>query len=42
MQKWLENNDIPINSRHNEDKPVTAIRFIKILKAKIDKKNDSQ
>ena len=44
MQKWLENNDIPINSRHNEDKPVIAIRFIKILKAKIDKKmtvNDS-
>ena len=40
MQEWLDN-DILIYSTHNEGKSVTAERFIKTLKAKIHKKNDS-
>ena len=39
MQEWLDNNDISIYSRHNERKSVISERFIKILKAKIYKKN---
>ena len=35
MQEWLSNNDILMHFTHNEDKTVTAERFIKKLKAKI-------
>ena len=41
MQKWLDKNDILIYSAHNEGKSVITERFIKTLKAKIYKKNDS-
>ena len=41
MQEWLENNDILMYSTHNEGTSVIAERFIKTLKAKIYKKNDS-
>ena len=33
MQEWLDNNDILINSTHNEGKSVIAERFIKTLKS---------
>ena len=45
MQERLDNNNILMNSPHNEGKPVIAKRFIKTLKAKIYKKmipNDSK
>ena len=35
MQEWLSNNDILMHFTRNEDKTVTAERFIKKLKAKI-------
>ena len=38
MQNWLDDNDILINSAHNESKSVVAERFIKNLKGKIYKK----
>ena len=38
MQKCLDDNDILINSTHNEDKSVVAEGFIKTLKSKIYKK----
>ena len=38
MQKWLDNNNISMYSRHNEGKSVIGERFIKTLKAKIHKK----
>ena len=41
MQKWLNINDILMYSTHNEDKSVIAERFVKTLKAKIYKGNDS-
>ena len=41
MQEWLDNNDILIYSTHNEGKSVIAERFIKTLKGKIYKQNDS-
>ena len=40
MQKWL-NDNILIYSTHNEGKSIIADRFIRTLKAKIYKKNDS-
>ena len=45
MQKWLENNDILLQSTHSKGKSVIAERFIKTLKSKIYKKmtvNDSK
>ena len=39
MQKWLDDNDVLINSTYNEGKLVVAERFIRILKGKIYKKN---
>ena len=42
MQKWLDDNDILIYSTHIEGKSVVAERFIKSLKEKIYKKNDSK
>ena len=41
MQKWLDNNDILMYSTYNESKSVIAERFIRTLKGKIYKKNDS-
>ena len=41
MQECLKNNDILMYSAHNEVKSVIAERFIKTLKAKIYKINDS-
>ena len=41
MQEWLDNNDILMYSTHNEGKSVFLKRFIKTLKSKIYKKNDS-
>ena len=41
MQEWLDNNDILVYSTHDEGNSVTAERFIKTLKNKIYKKNDS-
>ena len=41
MQECLKNNDILMYSTHNEVKSVIAERFIKTLKAKIYKINDS-
>ena len=38
MQEWLENNNILMYFTHNEGKSVIAERFIKTLKAKINKK----
>ena len=40
MQEWLKN-DILMYSAHNEGKSVITEKFIKTLKAKIYKKNDS-
>ena len=37
FKKWLQDNDIAIYSTHNEEKSVTAERFIRILKNKIYK-----
>ena len=41
MQEWLKNNDTLMYSTHKEGKSVMAERFIKTLKTKIYKKNDS-
>ena len=41
MQEWLDNNNISIYSTHSKGKSVIAESFIKMLKAKIYKKNDS-
>ena len=41
MQEWLENNNILMYSAHSKGKSVIAERFLKTLKAKIYKKNDS-
>ena len=38
MQGWLDNNDILMYFTHNEDKSVTAERFVKTLKAKVYKR----
>ena len=38
MQKWLDNNDTLMYSKHNKGKSVITERFIKTLKAKIYKK----
>ena len=38
MQKWLDNNDILINSSYKEANSVVAERFIKTLKGKVYKK----
>ena len=38
MQEWLDNNNISMYSTHNENKTVIAERFIRTLKAKINKK----
>ena len=37
FRKWLQDNDIVMNSTHNEGKPVVAERFIRMLKSKIYK-----
>ena len=42
MQGQLGNNNILMYSTHNEGKSVITERFVKRLKAKIYKKNDSQ
>ena len=45
IQEWLDNNNVLINSTHNESKSIIAERFIKTLKAKIYKRmtaNDSK
>ena len=42
MQKRLDDNDILMYSSHNEDKSVVTERFIRTLKGKIYKKNDSK
>ena len=41
MQKWLDDNDILMYSTDNEGKPIIAERFIRTLKTKTYKKNDS-
>ena len=41
MQEWLDNNNILMCSTYNEGTSVISERFIKTLKAKIYKKNDS-
>ena len=41
MPEWLGNIDISMYSTHNEGRSVIAERFIRPLKAKIYKKNDS-
>ena len=41
MQEWCDNKDILIYSTNNEGKSIIAERFIKTLKAKIYKKNNS-
>ena len=41
MREWLENNDILLYSTHNEVKSLIAERFMKSLKSRIYKKNDS-
>ena len=38
MQEWLENNDVLVYLRDNEDNSVIIERFIKSLKDKIYKK----
>ena len=38
MQKWLDNNDTLMYSKHNKGKSVITERFIKTLKAKVYKK----
>ena len=37
MKSWLQDNDIAMNSTHNEGKSVVAERFIRTLKSKIYK-----
>ena len=37
MQKWVDDNDILMQSTHNEGKSVVAERFIRTLKGKIYK-----
>ena len=37
LKRWLKDNDIEINSTHNEGKSVVAEKFIKTLKNKIYK-----
>ena len=41
MHKWLDDNDILKYSTNYEGMPIVAERFIRILKGKIYKKNDS-
>ena len=41
MQEWLDKNNTLMDSTHNNSKSVIAERFIKTLKSKIYKKNDS-
>ena len=41
MQEWLDNNDILMYSTHNKGESVITERFIKPLKPKIYKKNDT-
>ena len=41
MQNSLDDNDILMYSVHNQRKSVVAERFLRTLKAKICKKNDS-
>ena len=41
IQEWLDNNNTLMYSTHNEGKSVIAERFMKTLKIKIFKKNDS-
>ena len=41
IQEWLDNNNTLMYSTHNEGKSVIAERFMKTLKIKICKKNDS-
>ena len=41
MEEWLDNNDVSMYSTHNEGKPTITDSFIKTLKGKIYKKNDS-
>ena len=41
MHKWLDDNDILKYSTHYEGMPVVADKFIRTLKGKIYKKNDS-
>ena len=41
MQECLDKNNILMYSTYNEGKTVSADRFIKTLKSKIYKKNDS-
>ena len=41
MQKWLDNNNPLMHSTHNEGKSVISEWFIRILKAKIYKKNNN-
>ena len=38
MQEWLNNNDVLMQSTHNEDKSVIAEKLRKTFKAKIQKK----
>ena len=38
MQEWLNNNDVLMQSTHNEDKSVIVERLTKTFKAKIYKK----
>ena len=37
FKKWLQDNDIEMNSIHNEGESVVAKRFIRMIKNKIDK-----
>ena len=41
MQEWLDNNDVLMYSTSNEGESVITERFIKPLKPKIYKKNDT-
>ena len=41
IQEWLDNNNTLMYFTHNEGKLVIAERFMKTLKIKICKKNDS-
>ena len=41
MQEWLDNNDVLMYSTRNEGESVITERFIKPLKPKIYKKNDT-
>ena len=37
FEKWLQDNDIPMHSTHNEEKPVFAGTIIRTLREKIYK-----